>query len=213
MKEIRLAVVAAVLAAATLLGGCAAAVIGGAAAGGAMVASDRRLSDVIAADERIEWTVLNRLNDRFKDQIHVNVTSFNRNVLLTGEAATDTIKQEAERLAAGVAEVRSVTNELAIGPASSLTSRSNDSYITSQVKARLVGAEGVNPLHVKVVTEAGVVYLMGLLTQKEADIATRVARQTSGVRKVVQVFEIIPPGKPAPVESKPIESKPVEPKQ
>ena len=178
-----------------------------------MVASDRRLSDVIAADERIEWTVLNRLNDRFKDQIHVNVTSFNRNVLLTGEAATDTVKQEAERLAAGVAEVRSVTNELAIGPASSLTSRSNDSYITSQVKARLVGAEGVNPLHVKVVTEAGVVYLMGLLTQKEADIATRVARQTSGVRKVVQVFEIIPPGKPAPVESKPIESKPVEPKQ
>jgi osmotically-inducible protein OsmY len=207
MKQIRLAVIAAILAAATLLGGCAAAVIGGAAAGGAMVVTDRRLPDVIAADERIEWTLLNRLNDRFKDQIHVNVTSFNRNVLLTGEAATDTVKQEAERLAAGVAEVRSVTNELAVGPASSLTNRSNDSYITSQVKARLVGAEGVNPLHVKVVTEAGVVYLMGLLTQKEADIATRVARQTSGVRKVVQVFEIIPPAKPAPVESKPVEPK------
>ncbi|MCU0898177.1 MAG: BON domain-containing protein [Burkholderiales bacterium] len=207
MRELRLAVVAVVLAATTLLGGCAAAVIGGAAAGGAMVATDRRLSDVIAADERIEWTVLNRLNDRFKDQIHVNVTSFNRNVLLTGEAATDSVKQEAERLAAGVAEVRSVTNELAVGPASSLTSRSNDSYITSQVKARLVGAEGVNPLHVKVVTEAGVVYLMGLLTQKEADVATRVARQTSGVRKVVQVFEIIPGAKPVPVESKPVETK------
>ncbi|MBS1216400.1 MAG: hypothetical protein H6R20_1374 [Proteobacteria bacterium] len=206
MKHTRLLFATAALAAATILGGCAAAVVGGVAAGAA-VATDRRLSDVMAADERIEWTVLNRLNDRFKDQIHVNVTSYNRNVLLTGEAATEAVKAEAERLAAGVAEVRSVTNELAIGPASSLTARSNDSYITSQVKARLVGAEGINPIYVKVVTEASVVYLMGLLTQKEADIATRVARQTSGVRKVVQVFEIIPGSKPVPVESKPVETK------
>lgn len=204
MKRTKVILAAAALGAAAILGGCAAAVIGGAAAG-AVVATDRRLPDVIASDERIEWTVAGRLSDRFKDRIHVNVTSFNRNVLLTGEAATEEVRAEAERIAAGVADVRSVTNELAVGPASSLTSRSNDAYITSQVKARLVGAEGVNPLHVKVVTEAGVVYLMGLLTQKEADIATRVARQTAGVRKVVQVFEIIPAAAPA--------AKPAEPKQ
>ncbi|MCX7893048.1 MAG: BON domain-containing protein [Burkholderiales bacterium] len=205
MKRTKLILVAAALGAAAILGGCAAAVIGGAAAGGAMVASDRRLPDVMAADERIEWTVAGRINDRFKDRVHVNVTSFNRNVLLTGEAATEEVRAEAERIAAGVADVRSVTNELAVGPASSLASRSNDAYLTSQVKARLVGAEGVNPLHVKVVTEAGAVYLMGLLTQKEADVATRVARQTAGVRKVVQVFEIMPAAAPA--------AKPTEPKQ
>ena len=190
------------LAAATL-SGCAAVAVG-AAASGTMVAMDRRQPDVMATDERIEWTVQNRINTKFKDQVHVNATSFNRNVLLTGEALSEPIRAESGQLAASVEEVRSVTNELSIGAPSALTARASDSYVTSQVKARLVGEyEKVNPEHVKVVTEGGVVYLMGMVTQNEAAVATQVARTTSGVKRVVRVFEYVPDAKTNPPKPPP----------
>jgi len=172
--------------------GCAAVAVG-ATATGAMVAMDRRQPDVMATDERIEWTVENRINGKFKDQVHINAISYNRNVLLVGEALTEAIKEGCSKIAAGVEEVKSVTNELSIGAPSALASRASDSYVTSQVKARLVGVyEKVNPEHVKVVTESGVVYLMGLVTKSEAATATQIARTTGGVKRVVRVFEYIP---------------------
>jgi osmotically-inducible protein OsmY len=187
---------AALAAAAALLTGCAAVVIGGAAAG-ALVATDRRLPDVMLADERIEHQASSRIAERLKSEGHVNVTSFNRQVLLTGEATTEALKQEAERIARGVPDVRGVVNEIAVAAPSSLGARSNDAYLTSVVKSRMVAAGKFNPVHVKVVTEAGTVYLMGLVTRREADEATQIARTTAGVRRVVRVFEFIADPPPA----------------
>jgi osmotically-inducible protein OsmY len=189
---------------AALLPGCAAVVVG-AAAGTAMVAADRRQPDIMATDERIEIQATDRINGIFKDKGHINVTSFNRQVLLTGEAATEALKQEAERAAATTQEVKNVINELTIGPPSSFSQRSNDSYLTSIVKSRFVSAQKFNPIHVKVVTEAGTVYLMGMVTRREADDATQIARTTSGVKRVVRVFEYIPDPPPAPPKPAPAE--------
>lgn len=189
---------------AALVPGCAAVVVG-AAAGTAMVAADRRQPDIMATDERIEIQATDRINGIFKDKGHINVTSFNRQVLLTGEAATEALKQEAERAAATTQEVKNVINELTIGPPSSFSQRSNDSYLTSIVKSRFVSAQKFNPIHVKVVTEAGTVYLMGMVTRREADDATQIARTTSGVKRVVRVFEYIPDPPPAPPKPAPAE--------
>jgi osmotically-inducible protein OsmY len=195
---------ASVLVLAALLPGCAAVVVGGAVAGGAAVAVDRRPAEVMASDERIEIQATNRITQLFKDKGHINVTSYNRQVLLTGEAATEALKQDAERAAATTPEVKSVTDELVIGPPSSLGTRSNDTYLTSLVKSRFVTAQKFNPIHVKVITEAGTVYLLGMVTKREADDATQIARTTSGVKRVVRVFEYIadppPAPKPAPAE-------------
>ena len=194
--------VLALLALSALVSGCAPLIVGGAVAGGAMVAVDRRPPDIMASDERIELQASSRISDRLKDQGHVNVTSYNRQVLLTGEATTDALKQEAERLAQGVPEVKSVVNELHVGTPTSLGARSNDSYITSVVKSRMVTADKFNPIHIKVVTEGAVVYLMGLVTRKEAEDATQVARTTNGVRRVVRVFEYLPdPAPKAPAQA------------
>jgi len=189
---------------AALLPGCAAVVVG-AAAGTAMVAVDRRQPDIMATDERIEIQATDRINGIFKDKGHINVTSFNRHVLLTGEAATEALKQEAERAAATTQEVRNVTNELTVRPPSTFSQRSNDSYLTSVVKSRFVTAQKFNPVHVNVVTEAATVYLMGMVTKREADDATQIARTTSGVKRVVRVFEYIPDPPPAPPKPAPAE--------
>ena len=189
---------------AALLQGCAAVVVG-AAAGGAMIAVDRRPPDIMGTDERIELQASDRISGIFKDKGHINVTSYNRQVLLTGEAATEALKQDAERAAATTPEVKNVINELTIGPPSSFSQRSNDSYITSVVKSRFVTAQKFNPIHVKVVTEAGTVFLMGLVTKREADDATQIARTTSGVKRVVRVFEYIPDPPPAPPKPAPAE--------
>jgi osmotically-inducible protein OsmY len=189
---------AALVCLAALLPGCAAVVVGGAVAGGTAVAVDRRQADVMASDERIEIQATNRISELLKDKGHVNVTSFNRQVLLTGEAGTEALRQDAERAAATTPEVKSVTNELVIAPPSELGARSNDTYLTSLVKSRFVTAQKFNPIHVKVVTERGTVYLMGLVTKREADDATQIARTTSGVKRVVRVFEYIPDPPPAP---------------
>jgi osmotically-inducible protein OsmY len=195
---------------ATLLTGCPVILIGGAAAGTAMVATDRRLTDVQIADERIEITAAKRIGDAVKGDTHINVTSFNRMVLLTGEVPSEAGKAEAERAAAGVSEVRGVFNELTVGPPTSWGTRSSDSYITSQVKARMVTAKVVNPMHVKVVTENGVVYLMGLVTGPEGAEATQIARTTRDVKRVVRLFEPWPPpaNPPAPSLNAPPASGP-----
>ena len=185
-------VLAVIIAIAFSVSGCAPAVVAGAAVVGTMVAVDRRPADVQLADERIEWQASSRVSDKLKDQVHLNVTSYNKQVLLTGEVTTEAGKAEVEKIVAAVPEVKGVVNDLQIGTPSPLSARSNDSYLTSMVKTRMVGDQKFNPLHVKVVTEAGVVYLMGMVTQKEADEASNIARHVSGVKKVVRVFEYIP---------------------
>ena len=119
----------------------------------------------------------------------MNVTSFNRRVLLTGQAPTEEEKRRIEELVRGVPNVREVTNEIAVGTVSTLTSRGNDALVTSNVKARMVNAARFSPNHVKVVTEAGVAYLMGIVTPEEGDAAAEIARNTQGVSGVVKVFE------------------------
>jgi osmotically-inducible protein OsmY len=174
------------------LGACAPAVVGGAAAGG-LAAADRRTSGTYVEDEGIEWKSLTRISEALKDKIHINVTSFNRSVLLTGEAADEAARQKAESIAREVQNVRNVTNELTIGLPSSIASRSNDTYLTSLVKGNMIkdNAGRFAPIHVKVITENAVVYLMGMVTRKEAEAATEIARNTSGVQKVVTVFEYV----------------------
>lgn len=187
---VRLAV-ALVMAASVCASGCVPILVGGAAAGSAVVAVDRRAADVQIADERIELQASSRIGELAKDNGHINVASFNRQVLITGEVPTQELKQKAEQIAAGVSEVKVVFNELQVGPSTSFASRSNDSYLTSAVKARFVSDGKFNPLHVKVVSEDGAVYLMGLVTRTEGDDATRIARYTSGVKRVVRLFEYI----------------------
>lgn len=172
-----------------LINGCAAVALGGAAAaGGYLVGEDRRAANVMADDQAIELKVGNRVGAKFPDA-HVNLTSYNRLVLMTGEVQTATAKAEADGIVRGVEGVRGTFNELQVGPVSPLSARANDSYITSKVKARFLDGRRFNPVHVKVVTEAGTVYLMGIVKKQEANDATELARTTSGVNRVVRLFE------------------------
>jgi osmotically-inducible protein OsmY len=156
----------------------------------ALVVDDRRSTGFYVEDENIEWKARSVLLDRFKNA-HVNVTSFNLGVLLTGEVLDEKTKTDVGEAIRQIANVKNVTNELSIGGKSSLTARSNDALITTNVKARFLGAKGFSSNHVKVVTESSVVYLMGLVTKEEADAAVDVARTTSGVSRVVKVFEYL----------------------
>ncbi|MDD2872379.1 MAG: BON domain-containing protein [Azoarcus sp.] len=173
-----------------LLQGCFPVVATGVGAGAMMIA-DRRSSGTYVEDEGIEWKAAGRLREQFGTINHINVTSYNRNVLLTGEVQNETVRAEAERIIAGVENVRGIINELAIGPASSMSARANDSLITSNVKARFVDGQTFSANHVKVITEANVVFLMGLVTRAEADAASNIASTSQGVRKVVRVFDYI----------------------
>jgi osmotically-inducible protein OsmY len=181
----------ALLLALPLVQGCGALLVGGAATTGVVVSQDRRTIGTLTEDEGIEIRASSRISERFKDGVHINVTSYNRVVLLTGEVPDAATRTEVERITWAVENVRGVHDELAVAGVSSFTVRSNDSLITSKVKTRLLDSNKVNPLHVKVVTENSVVYLMGLVTKEEANDATEVARTTSGVQKVVRVFEYI----------------------
>jgi osmotically-inducible protein OsmY len=185
-----------------LLGGCVPALLVGGATGGALVANDRRPPEVVLGDERVELTANNRLGERFGDKVHVNVTSFNYSVLLTGEVPDARTREDAEKLVAGVERVKGVVNELQVAGMTSLASRGNDTYLTGRVKAAFVAAQKFSATHVKVVTENGVVYLLGLVTRKEADDATDIARTIAGVQKVVRVFEYLPAAA-APAATKP----------
>lgn len=172
------------------LQGCVPAVATGVGAGALMIV-DRRPGETYLADEAIEIRSLNRINEKFGDKVHVNVTSYNMKVLLTGEVPDAGIKADLEKAIAGVTNVKGITNEVQIAGISSFSARSNDTYITSKVKARFIDANKFQVNHVKVVTEAGTVYLLGLVTRKEGDDAAEIARTTAGVKKVVRVFEYI----------------------
>ena len=174
------------------LSGCAAVVVGGAAVG-AMVATDRRSSGVQLDDETIEYRATGRLAEAFGDRAHINVSSYNRQVLLTGEVPTDAARQQAEQIASRVENVRGLVNELAVMPPTTLTQRSNDTFITGKVRASFVDASDLQATAFRVLTERGTVYLMGRVSAREADRATNIARQISGVQRVVRVFEVLSP--------------------
>jgi len=185
-----------------VLQGCVPAVATGVGAGALMIA-DRRASETYIADEAIEVRVLNRISEKFGSNTHINATSYNMKVLLTGEAPDAAARDEVEKIAAGVDNVKGVANEVQIGPASTFTARSNDTYITSKVKARFVDASKFQANHVKVVTEAGTAYLLGIVTRKEADDAVEITRTTSGVKKVVRVFEYVDPAEAQRLDRRP----------
>ena len=156
-------------------------------------AVDRRTTGVQVDDEGIELRATNRVSERFGDKVHFNITSYNRSVLVTGEVPDEKAKVEIEKIVAGAPNVLGVTNDLQVAGGSSLSSRASDATITGKVKARFLDANRFNALLVKVVTEASVVYLMGIVTESEAAAAVEVARTTGGVRKVVKVFEYCKP--------------------
>ena len=185
-----LAVPALILLLAAVLGlqGCPAIIAGGGIAAATSL-EDRRSTGTQFDDSGIESRASSRIGERLGEKAHVNVTSFNRAVLLTGEAWDEAMRAEVEKIVAALPNVRSVTNEIQVAGASSATSRANDTAITARVKGRFVNVKDLNPLHVKVVTEAGVVYLLGIVTETEAETSTELARTTGGVRKVVKVFE------------------------
>lgn len=169
---------------------CAPLIIGGAMTG-AMVAVDRRTSGIQLEDQGIELRAANRLRDAVGDRVNVSVTSYNRQVLLTGEVGNERDKALVEQTVAGVENVRSIVNELDVLGSPSLTQRSADTIITGRVKASMLDANDVTGTAFKVITNRGTVYLMGRVTQREADRATEIARNTSGVQRVVRVLEII----------------------
>lgn len=173
------------------LSACFPLLVGGAAVG-AFVAVDRRTSGAQLEDEGIELRAASRLRDAFGDRVRVNVTSYNRQVLLTGEAPTEQDKQAVEQVIARVDNVRAVVNEIAaMGMAPSLQQRTNDALITGKVKASLIDAKDLQVNAFKVVTERGTVYLMGRVSEREADRATQITRTIQGVQRVVRIFDIL----------------------
>jgi osmotically-inducible protein OsmY len=185
------ALAAAVLAASVALEGCVPLVVGGVAATAA-VATDRRSTGTQLDDEFIEDKSVAAIFERYGRSVHVNVTSYNGIALLTGEVPTEGTKNEVAQIVRSMPKVRIVQNELVIGPTSSLSARTNDTFITSKVKTRFVELHDKFQInHVKVVTERSVVYLMGIVRRDEGDAAAQAARTTSGVERVVKVFEYI----------------------
>lgn len=175
----------------SLLSGCAPVMVAGGVAGGALLVSDRRTSGAYIEDQGLETRIRNRISARYGQSTHVNVTSFNRQVLLTGEVADDTTRTAIAELAQNAENVRTVFNEIRVAAVSGLAMRSQDSWITSQAKAQMLNSPDFAPSHVKVVTEDGIVYLLGLVKRKEGDAAAAIAARVKGARKVVTVFEYI----------------------
>lgn len=169
------------------LQGCAAVAVG-AAASGVVVATDRRSTGMQVDDKTTAARLTAQINEKYGSQAHINVGTYNGVLLLTGEVPTQVIADDAVYMAKQQEHVRVVQNELMIGEISSLSSRSNDSYITSKVKTRFLDSD-FSPTHVKVITERGIVYLMGIVGQEEAKQASEIARKTKGVQRVVTIFE------------------------
>jgi osmotically-inducible protein OsmY len=174
------------------LQGCALAVVG-AAAGGTLIATDRRTLGAQTEDREIQVKALSRINENLPDTSHVNVTVFNRRLLLTGEVPDDASKQKAEAVARDINNVGSIVNELSVQGASSITSRANDSYLEGRVKTAMVGEKDLRANFYKVVSERATIYLMGLVTQDEGAHGADVAARTPGVEQVVKVFQYIKP--------------------
>lgn len=178
------------LLAAAGLSACAPLLVGGAVVTG-MSASDRRTAGAQLEDERIESRGAARLREHLGERVHINITSYNRQVLLSGEVPNEQDKQLAEQVVSRIENVRAIVNELAVLGQSTLTQRSSDALVTGRVKSNLIDARDISSSAFKVVTERGVVFLMGRVTAREADRATDLARRSSGVQKVVRLFEII----------------------
>jgi osmotically-inducible protein OsmY len=205
-KKLLVLILASVTLAASL-SACGLLIVGGAV----MVAIDRRTTGVQIDDQNIELRAASRVSDSLGDRGHVNIVSYNRRVLLTGEVPSQQDKERVEQIASSQENVKWVVNELAVQGNSTFSQRSNDSLITGRVKAALLDTKDLNVNAFKVVTERGIVYLMGRVTQREADRASDITRAASGVQKVVRVFEIIteeelralapPPAPPAPAAS------------
>jgi len=220
MQKFKLTLAAAALITALpLLQGCVPAVIGAGAAAGVMTAHDRRSTGAQADDEGLEWKAAQQIPENDQANAHVNFTAFNHRLLITGEVPSEEARNAIGERVGKLDGVKEVFNETVVGAASSLSSRTNDSYVTSKVKARLVDEKTLSANHIKVVTEAGIVYLMGIVTEREGKVAVAVTRTTAGVRKVVNLTEVIsdaeakrlqtlpsagtaPPSQPAPVESR-----------
>jgi len=172
-----------------LLAGCVPVLIAGAAGGAAMVATDRRSAGAQVDDESIELKITTQASSEFGERIHLNVTSFNGVVLLTGEVPDQAALASVGNLAKNTEKVRVVHNEMVIGPNSDFSARSNDTYITSKVKTRMLEANKFPPNAVKVVTERSVVYLLGIDSKEEGDAAAEIAATTAGVARVVKFFQ------------------------
>ena len=171
------------------LAGCLPVLVAGAAGGAVMVATDRRSAGAQLDDESIELKVLTQTTNEFGERIHVNVTSYNGIVLLTGEVPDQGAWASVGNIAKNTEKVRGVHNEIVVAPLSDFSSRSNDTYITSKVKTRMIEANKFPPNAVKVVTERGVVYLMGIVSREEGDAAAEITATTAGVVRVVKFFQ------------------------
>lgn len=174
----------------SLLAGCAPLIVGGAMVGGAMVAVDRRTAGAQFEDQAIELKASNRIGE-LRPNAHVNVTSYNRMVLLTGEVGAEADRAALKAAVAAIENVRSVVDETAVMGNSSLTARTNDTVLSGKVKATLLDAGDLKASAIKVVTERGTVYLMGRVVEREASLAAQLASRVSGVQKVVRVFELL----------------------
>jgi len=210
LRGVRLALIGAVTAGA--LSACAPLLVGGAIVGGSMVATDRRTSGAQVEDEVIELKAGNRLRESIGERGQVNATSYNRVMLLTGVVNDAADKALAEQVVSRIDNVQSVVNELSLGLPRSITGRSNDALLTTKVKASFIDAKDLFSNALKVVTSQGVVYLMGRVTEREANRAAEVARGVSGVQKVVKVFEIISEGELANTQPKAASSSASAPK-
>ncbi len=165
--------------------------VGTAAGTGAYISEDRRTSGMFIEDEGIELKGARRIHQQYGDHVHINVTSYNRIVLLSGEVPTAAIRADVEKLMMGVENVRKIYNELVIAANTTLASRSNDTLITSKVKARFLAERKFQINHIKIVTENEVVFLLGVVTRQEADNAAQIASSTAGVKKVLKAFEYL----------------------
>jgi osmotically-inducible protein OsmY len=191
MRRGGLLLAAALCAASITLSGCVSVVVGAAVGGAALVATDRRSVGAQADDESIELKFANQRGNRYGDRVHVNVTSYNGIVLLTGEVPDEATRRDIEEMARTTDRVRAVHNEVAVRPNSPMSDRTNDTYLTGLVKSRFVERNQFSATHVKVVTERGIVYLMGIVNRNEGDAAGQLAATTAGVTRVVKVFEYV----------------------
>lgn len=172
-----------------ILTGCAS--IGSGTAAGISATTDRRDSDTIIDDRYIETKAMHAIhNQPFWKESHVNVVSYNHNLLIVGQVPSEADKHKVSEAMKGIPNVRQTYNELTVGKSADFAVRSKDTWITTQIKAKLVSNKTVSASHVKVITENGIVYLMGLTSRPEEIAATEVARAVPGVKKVVQVFEL-----------------------
>jgi osmotically-inducible protein OsmY len=194
IRKLKLCVLYSVATAATVatlvaLNGCVPLVVGGVAVAAVSMAEDRRSSGTFIDDESIENRATLNVKNKFGSQVHVNITSYNRNILISGEAASDAVKQGVEAEVRATGKAAQIYNELVVGPSTSVISVSNDTRLTAVVKSRFLEANKFQANHVKIVTEAGTVFLMGIVKRSEAEAASQIASTTSGVQRVVRLFE------------------------